>query len=145
MPRLGSAFVRRCAKAGYARDRLAVHFRDHIFALDILRRRHAVVGHVGHDHALLHIQLQPGRDFFGQLLHLQAKAIDVLLAAARGAVPARTRGRSMSLGNSPVVIADLHRLSLAPDAELDAFARPSFQNLVLQLRVGRDRRAVDLA
>ena len=55
MPLRGSAFVKRLAKGGDVCHPFAVHFRDDIFALDVLRGGEAVVRHVGHDHSLLHV------------------------------------------------------------------------------------------
>src|SRR4029077_18251832 len=66
-------FVQRLAKRCYVRDLLAVHLRDDIFALDVLRGSEAVLGHVRYDHTLGNTEFEPRRDFLRQLLNLQAK------------------------------------------------------------------------
>ena len=84
MPRRGSDLFSASRNAATFVDRLAVHFRDDVFALNILRGRDAVVGHIGHDHALLDVEFQSRRNFLGQVLNLQAKLVRVFSRGCGG-------------------------------------------------------------
>ena len=75
--------VQRVFKRRQARDLPAVHFRDHVFPLNILRGGQAVLGHVGHDHAPVDAKLETRGHFFRQLLHLESELVRRLLRLCR--------------------------------------------------------------
>lgn len=72
-------FVQRFAEGLHVRDGFAVHFRNDIFALDVLGRSDAVVLHIRYDHTFVDGEMQTFRNFFRQFLHLQAKLADIFL------------------------------------------------------------------
>src|SRR5882724_622217 len=72
-------FVQRFAEGLHVRDGFAVHFRNDIFALDVLGSSDAVILHVCYDHTFVHWEMQTFRNVFRQFLHLQAKLADTFL------------------------------------------------------------------
>src|SRR5215472_4019332 len=70
--------VQRFAERLHIRYRLAVHLGYDVFALNVLRRRDAVVFHIRDNYPLLGGQMQPLGNFLREFLYLQSKFAYVL-------------------------------------------------------------------